>query len=237
MQKAWWKEAVVYQIYPRSFMDSNGDGIGDLQGIIKKLDYIKNLGITVIWVSPIYKSPNKDNGYDISDYQAIMDEFGTMEDFDELLKENKVKIHIDLKPALDEEKLDNRILRDFEELKNKQFKNSLWLLLPKKMVEPMVSIIGIDPEKRINEITKEERKTIVKNLKNLELTINGFRGIEEAIVTKGGISIKEINPKTMESKIVNGLYFAGEIIDVDAYTGGFNLQIAYSTGFTAGSEC
>lgn len=133
---------------------------------------------------------------------------------DELLKENKVKIHIDLKPALDEEKLDNRILRDFEELKNKQFKNSLWLLLPKKMVEPMVSIIGIDPEKRINEITKEERKTIVKNLKNLELTINGFRGIEEAIVTKGGISIKEINPKTMESKLIQGLYFAGEIIEI-----------------------
>ena len=152
---------------------------------------------------------------------------------DELLKENKVKIHIDLKPALDEEKLDNRILRDFEELKNKQFKNSLWLLLPKKMVEPMVSIIGIDPEKRINEITKEERKTIVKNLKNLELTINGFRGIEEAIVTKGGISIKEINPKTMESKLIQGLYFAGEIIDLDAFTGGFNLQIAWSTGYVA----
>ena len=152
---------------------------------------------------------------------------------DELLKENKVKIHIDLKPALDEEKLDNRILRDFEELKNKQFKNSLGLLLPKKMVEPMVSIIGIDPEKRINEITKEERKTIVKNLKNLELTINDFRGIEEAIVTKGGISIKEINPKTMESKLIQGLYFAGEIIDLDAFTGGFNLQIAWSTGYAA----
>ena len=152
---------------------------------------------------------------------------------DELLKENKVKIHIDLKPALDEEKLDNRILRDFEELKNKQFKNSLGLLLPKKMVEPMVSIIGIDPEKRINEITKEERKTIVKDLKNLELTINGFRGIEEAIVTKGGISIKEINPKTMESKLIQGLYFAGEIIDLDAFTGGFNLQIAWSTGYAA----
>lgn len=152
---------------------------------------------------------------------------------DELLKENKIKIHIDLKPALDEEKLDNRILRDFEELKNKQFKNSLGLLLPKKMVEPMVSIIGIDPEKRINEITKEERKTIVKNLKNLELTINGFRGIEEAIVTKGGISIKEINPKTMESKLIQGLYFAGEIIDLDAFTGGFNLQIAWSTGYVA----
>ena len=152
---------------------------------------------------------------------------------DELLKENKVKIHIDLKPALDEEKLDNRILRDFEELKNKQFKNSLGLLLPKKMVEPMISIIGIDPEKRINEITKEERKTIVKDLKNLELTINGFRGIEEAIVTKGGISIKEINPKTMESKLIHGLYFAGEIIDLDAFTGGFNLQIAWSTGYAA----
>ena len=97
MQKAWWKEAVVYQIYPRSFMDSNGDGIGDLQGIIKKLDYIKNLGITVIWVSPIYKSPNKDNGYDISDYQDIMDEFGTMEDFDELLKESDIiSIHAPL---------------------------------------------------------------------------------------------------------------------------------------------
>lgn len=152
---------------------------------------------------------------------------------DELLKENKIKIHIDLKPALDEEKLDNRILRDFEELKNKQFKNSLGLLLPKKMVEPMISIIGIDPEKRINEITKEERKTIVKDLKNLELTINGFRGIEEAIVTKGGISIKEINPKTMESKLIQGLYFAGEIIDLDAFTGGFNLQIAWSTGYAA----
>ena len=152
---------------------------------------------------------------------------------DELLKENKVKIHIDLKPALDEEKLDNRILRDFEELKNKQFKNSLGLLLPKKMVEPMISIIGIDPEKRINEITKEERKKIVNNLKNLELTINGFRGIEEAIVTKGGISIKEINPKTMESKLIQGLYFAGEIIDLDAFTGGFNLQIAWSTGYAA----
>ena len=101
------------------------------------------------------------------------------------------------------------------------------------MVEPMVSIIGIDPEKRINEITKEERKTIVKNLKNLELTINGFRGIEEAIVTKGGISIKEINPKTMESKLIQGLYFAGEIIDLDAFTGGFNLQIAWSTGYAA----
>lgn len=155
---------------------------------------------------------------------------------DELLKENKIKLYIDLKPALDEEKLDNRILRDFEELKNKQFKNSLDKLLPRKMIEPIITLIGISPEKRINEITKEERRKIVKALKNFELTLNGFRSIEEAIVTKGGISIKEINPKTMESKIINGLYFAGEIIDLDAFTGGFNLQIAWSTGYSAGTN-
>lgn len=155
---------------------------------------------------------------------------------DELLKENKIKLYIDLKPALDEEKLDNRILRDFEELKNKQFKNSLDKLLPRKMIEPIITLIGISPEKRINEITKEERRKIVKVLKNFELTISGFRSIEEAIVTKGGISIKEINPKTMESKIINGLYFAGEIIDLDAFTGGFNLQIAWSTGYSVGTN-
>ena len=143
---------------------------------------------------------------------------------DELLKENKIKLYIDLKPALDEEK------------KNKQFKNSLDKLLPRKMIEPIITLIGISPEKRINEITKKERRKIVKVLKNFELTISGFRSIEEAIVTKGGISIKEINPKTMESKIINGLYFAGEIIDLDAFTGGFNLQIAWSTGYSAGTN-
>ncbi len=153
---------------------------------------------------------------------------------DELLKQNKIKICIDLKPALDEEKLDSRILRDFEELKNRQFKNSLDKLLPKKMIEPLIEVIGINPEKRINEITKEERRKIVRTLKNYELTIDGFRSIEEAIITSGGVKINEINPKTMESKIVSGLYFAGEIIDVDAYTGGFNLQIAWSTGYVAG---
>ena len=153
-----------------------------------------------------------------------------------LLRENRIKIYIDLKPALDEEKLDNRILRDFEELKNKQFKNSLEKLLPRKMIEPIIEVTGINPEKRINEITKEERKRIVKILKNFELTLNGFRNIEEAIITSGGINIKEINPKTMESKIVKGLYFAGEIIDIDAFTGGFNLQIAWSTGYTAGQN-
>ena len=151
-----------------------------------------------------------------------------------LLNENRIKIIIDLKPALDEEKLDNRILRDFEELKNKQFKNSLEKLLPRKMIEPVIDITGINPDKRINEITKEERKRIVKTLKNFELTISGFRDIDEAIITSGGVTIKEINPKNMESKIIKGLYFAGEIIDIDAFTGGFNLQIAWSTGYTAG---
>ena len=153
---------------------------------------------------------------------------------EKLLKSNKIKIFIDLKPALDEEKLDNRILRDFEELKNKQFKNSLEKLLPRKMINTIIEIIGINPEKRINEITKEERKKLVKILKNFELNINGFRKIEEAIITKGGINVKEINPRTMESKIIKALYFAGEIIDLDAFTGGFNLQIAWSTGYVAG---
>ena len=153
-----------------------------------------------------------------------------------LLKENKIKIYIDLKPALDEEKLDRRILRDFEALKNKQFKNSLEKLLPRKMIEPVIQITNINPEKKVNEITKEERRRMVNTLKNFEININGFRSIEEAIVTKGGIAIQEINPKTMESKIIKGLYFAGEIIDLDAFTGGFNLQIAWSTGYCAGSN-
>ena len=153
-----------------------------------------------------------------------------------LLKENKIKISIDLKPALDEEKLDNRILRDFEELKNKQFKNSLEKLLPRKMIEPIIKLTGINSKKRINEITKEERKKLVKTLKSLELTISGFRNIEEAIITSGGVSIKEINPKTMESKIIKGLHFAGEVMDLDAFTGGFNLQIAWSTGYASGKN-
>lgn len=143
-----------------------------------------------------------------------------------------VKMIIDLKPALSEEKLEERILRDFMEEKNKEFKNSLDKLLPKKMIPVIVEIMNLN--KKVNEIKKEERKKLVKLLKNFEIEIENFRPVEEAIVTAGGINIKEINPKTMESKLVKGLYFAGEIIDVDAYTGGFNLQIAYSTGYTAG---
>ncbi len=156
---------------------------------------------------------------------------------EELLKQNKVKLYIDLKPALTEEQLDLRIRRDFEEFKNKEFKNSLFDLLPKKMVEFIIEKSNINPNKKVNEITKEERKQLVKLLKNVEFTIKNTRPVEEAIITAGGINVKEINPSTMESKLVKGLYFAGEIIDVDAYTGGFNLQIAYSTGFVAGLLC
>ncbi len=155
---------------------------------------------------------------------------------EQLLKNKSIELIIDLKPALSEEKLDSRIMRDFQEYKNKDFKNSLDKLLPKKMIETIIKMSEIDPDKKTNVVTKEERIKLAKTIKNLKLTISGFRGIEEAIVTAGGISVKEINPKTMESKIIKGLYFAGEIIDVDAYTGGFNLQIAYSTGVTAGKN-
>jgi len=155
---------------------------------------------------------------------------------EELLNNNKIILTIDLKPALTEEKLDDRILRDFNEEKNKAFKNSLEKLLPKKMIPIVIELSNIDPDKKVNEVTKEERERLVKLLKNFTIQINNFSSIDEAIITAGGISIKEINPKTMESKIIKGLYFAGEVIDVDAYTGGFNLQIAYSTGYTAGLE-
>ena len=150
------------------------------------------------------------------------------------IRQGNIKLIIDLKPALDVQKLDDRILRDFSLEKNKIFKNSLDNLLPKKMISTVIELSGIDQNKKVNEITREERVRLVQLLKNFEITLHDFRPIEEAIITAGGISIKEINPKTMESKLIKGLYFAGEIIDVDAYTGGFNLQIAYSTGYTAG---
>ena len=144
------------------------------------------------------------------------------------------KIIVDMKPALSAEKLEDRILRDFKKYQNKEIKNALNDLLPKKMIPVIIRKSNINFEKKVNEITKEERKQLINSIKNFTIEIEGFRSIDEAIITAGGVSIKEINPKTMESKIVKGLYFAGEIIDVDAYTGGFNLQIAYSTGYTAG---
>ena len=153
---------------------------------------------------------------------------------DSLLKEKRIKFAIDLKPALSKDKLNSRILRDFESLKNKVFKNSLNSLLPQKMINPIIKLIKIDEFKKLNSVTKAEREILVNILKEFELTIKDFRDIKDAIITSGGINIKEVNPKTMESKIIKGLYFAGEILDVDSYTGGFNLQIAYSTGYTAG---
>ena len=149
------------------------------------------------------------------------------------IKEHPLKLIIDLKPALSQEQLDERILRDFDEEKNKAFKNSLDKLLPKKMIPVIVRLSDIDGNKKVNEITKQERQKLVSLIKGLELTITGLRGFNEAIITQGGINVREINPTTMESKLVKNLYFAGEVLDVDALTGGFNLQIAWSTGYAA----
>lgn len=143
---------------------------------------------------------------------------------------------IDLKPALNIEQLDARILRDFSELQNKDFINSLDKLLPKSLIPIIIGISGIDPRKKVNHIDKQSRRKLCEAIKGLTLNIVGTRPIEEAIITRGGISVKEINPATMESKLIKGLFFAGEIIDVDALTGGFNLQIAFSTGFLAGKN-
>ncbi|WP_124067706.1 NAD(P)/FAD-dependent oxidoreductase [Clostridium sp. E02] len=151
------------------------------------------------------------------------------------LKKGPLSLTIDLKPALSEEQLDARILRDFEETMNKQFKNSINGLYPAKMVPVIIELSKISPEKKVNEITKEERHRIIDLTKRFPLTVTGLRGMNEAIITQGGVSVKEVNPSTMESKILSGLYFAGEILDLDAVTGGFNLQIAWSTGWAAGN--
>jgi hypothetical protein len=143
-------------------------------------------------------------------------------------------LKIDLKPALDEQKLDARILRDFEKFSNREFSNSLFELAGRSMIPVLVDLSEIPPETKVNSITKQQRRKLVELFKQFPVSIKGPRPIEEAIITSGGVSTKEINPKTMESKLVSGLYFAGEIIDVDAYTGGFNLQIAWSTAYLAG---
>lgn len=148
----------------------------------------------------------------------------------------ELPITIDLKPALTVEQLDKRVLRDFEQNINKQFKNALSDLFPSKLIPVMISLSGIDPDKKVNEISREERLAFVNLIKNLPLTITGTRSFAEAIITQGGVKVKEINPSTMESKKVSGLYFAGEVLDLDAVTGGFNLQIAWSTGYLAGAS-
>ena len=150
------------------------------------------------------------------------------------MQPNKFILEIDLKPGLDEEKLDVRLQRDFAESLNKDFINSLNKLLPTKLIPVIVSLSGISAETKVNQITKQQRQDFVKLLKAFPLTVKSFRPIDEAIITSGGVAVNEISPKTMESKLVKGLYFAGEVLDVDAYTGGFNLQIAFSTGYVAG---
>lgn len=151
-------------------------------------------------------------------------------------KAEAVKLYLDLKPALSEEQLDKRLLRDFEEQKNKQFKNALGGLFPSKLIPVMVMLSDIDGEKKVNEVTREERKAFVTLIKNLPLTVTGTRSYAEAIITQGGVAVKDIDPSTMESKRMKNLYFAGEVLDLDAHTGGYNLQIAWSTGHLAGES-
>ena len=152
------------------------------------------------------------------------------------LKEKELRLVIDLKPALTMEQLDQRVLRDFEENMNKQFKNAIGKLFPTKLIPIMLELSEIDPDKKVNLISKEERQHFVWLIKNFEMTIKGLRDFNEAIITKGGVKVKEINPATMESKLVQGLYFVGEVLDLDALTGGFNLQIAWSTAYAAGNS-
>ena len=148
----------------------------------------------------------------------------------------KYEAQIDLKPALSPEKLDERLLADFSKYKNRDFANALDDLLPQKMIEPFILSTRIDPRKKVNSVTKEERKRILSHLKCFRVPLSGLRPISEAIVTRGGVAVSEVNPKTMESRLIEGLFFAGEILDVDAYTGGFNLQIAFSTAWLAGKN-
>ena len=153
-----------------------------------------------------------------------------------LQKKHELKLVIDLKPALSEEQLDARVLREFDANHNKQFKNAVTGLFPAKLLPVMIHLSGIDPEKKVNEISREERKAFGMLIKALPMTVTGTRSFAEAIITQGGISVKDINPSTMESRLVKHLYFAGEVLDLDAMTGGFNLQIAWSTGHLAGES-
>ena len=148
----------------------------------------------------------------------------------------KVKLSIDFKPALSEEQLDKRLLRDFDEYKNRSISNCLKELLPSALISVMLARCGISFDKKVNSITKNERQLLLTNIKNFDMLVSSLRSFEEAIITSGGVDVKQINPKTMESKLVKGLYFCGEVLDIDAFTGGFNLQIAFSTGFAAGNS-
>lgn len=201
----------------------------DLQGLS-----LRNIAISVM-DSEKYKEVYRDFGEMIFTHfgvsgPVILSASAHMKD----MKERKYEIHIDLKPALSYEQLDARVQRDFLENSNRNFINALDKLLPKKIVPVIVRLTGIKPSTKVNQVTKEMRARLVNVLKDLKVTVLSFRPIEEAIITSGGVNVKEIDPKTMGSKLCSSLYFAGEVIDVDAYTGGFNLQIAFSTGYLAG---
>lgn len=228
------------------FAQENGLAVTDLKcglcGINLVGDFFKDLqGLTLKNVTLTVKHAGK----------TISDEFGEMlfthfgisgpivlstSSLINRLPFEKLAMTLDLKPALDEQTLDKRLLRDFEKYKNKQVANALCELLPQKLIAFVLSVAGIPQTKMVNSITKEERVRLLKALKQLPLKVRGLRGFEEAIITSGGVELSEINPKTMESKKVPGLRFCGEVLDVDAFTGGFNLQIAFATGYAAGKS-
>ncbi|QZY56888.1 NAD(P)/FAD-dependent oxidoreductase [Crassaminicella profunda] len=234
---------------------STGDGYKFAKGIghnIKSLkpalvpleveeDWIKQLqGLSLKNVS--LKTAYKDKEIHTEFGEMIFTHFGisgpivlSMSSYiSDYLKNKKIQAFLNLKPALDEEKLDKRMIRDFEKYSKKQFKNALSDLLPSKLIPVIIRLSGIREDKYVNQITKDERKGLVNLLLNLPMTITRTRPVKEAIITSGGIDVKEINPSTMESKKMEGLYFTGEVLDVDALTGGYNLQIAFSTGYLAG---
>lgn len=194
---------------------------------------LRNVSLTV------YNSKNKEVFSDFG--EMLFTHFGisgpiVLSASSHLRRQDKYTVKIDLKPALDETQLDKRLIRDFEKYSRKHFVNSLDELLPKALIPVIIEMSGIEPHREVNSITKQERQNFVSLLKGLPLTVKGFRPIDEAIITSGGVKVGEINPSTMESKLIKDLYFAGEVIDVDAYTGGFNLQIAFSTGYLAGEN-
>lgn len=194
---------------------------------------LRNVSLTV------YNSKNKEVFSDFG--EMLFTHFGisgpiVLSASSHLRRQDKYTVKIDLKPALDETQLDKRLIRDFEKYSRKHFVNSLDELLPKALIPVIIEMSGIEPHREVNSITKQERQNFVALLKGLPLTVKGFRPIDEAIITSGGVKVGEINPSTMESKLIKDLYFAGEVIDVDAYTGGFNLQIAFSTGYLAGEN-
>ena len=242
--------------YPRT--GSSGDGYKFARNlghtIIKPKASLIGLEVIEDYVTDLAKLSLRNviiNVYN-SKNKKIYDDFGEMEftkygldgpiiksascRMGDLSKEN-YKIVLDLKPALDEDKLDKRVQKDFQKYANKNFENSLNDLLPKQLIPTIVKLSKIDPYIKVNQISKEERKNLVHLIKNITFTVKNYRPIEEAIITSGGVKTSEINSSTMESKLVSGLYFAGEVIDVDAYTGGFNLQIAFSTAYLAAINC